>query len=403
MKASYLFRQSARSMTRYKLRTAFMMLGSLVGVAALTFAVSLGQGVQGKVVKTVKQIMGDGAIIVVGGGSRMMGSPRAGASRLTIDDIGAIVKEVPGIDDWDPQAELSGIGARRGATSSTSRVLGESERWSRVWGRSVSRGDSFDAAAVAGTARVAIIGETVARTLFGNEDPLNADIQIGAVSFRVIGILERFGNDMHGMDRDNEIVVPVSTLMRRLTNTDAIGAAKLLLKDPRAAEQVAKEITDALRRRHALTRDQPDDFMVVSAIQTQQMVSMIQRVMLLYVPLVAGVVLMVGGIVAAALMLVSVNERVGEIGLRRAVGALPSDIRWQFVLETAATIVAGGVGGIVIAYLGVLVVEAHMHLGAGLSWTAVLVSLAASAITGLVAGILPARRAAQLRPADALR
>ncbi|MEO8623324.1 MAG: ABC transporter permease [bacterium] len=403
MKTSYLFRQSARSMTRYKLRTAFMMLGSLVGVAALTFAVSLGQGVQGKVVRTVKQIMGDGAIVIVGGGSRMMGSPRAGASRLTIDDISAVVKEVPGIAEWDPQAELPGSGAKRGDASSTSRVLGESERWSHVWGRGVSRGESFDAAAVAGSARVAIIGETVARTLFGNEDPVGAEIQIGAVPFRVIGILEKFGNDMHGMDRDNEIVVPVSTLMRRLTNTDAIGAAKLLLTNPAAGEQVANEVKDALRRRHALNRDQPDDFMLISAIEAQKMVSMIRRVMLLYVPLVAGVVLIVGGIVAAALMLVSVNERVGEIGLRRAVGALPSDIRWQFVLETAATIVAGGVGGIVIAYLAVLIVELHLHLGAGLSWTAVIVSLAASAITGLVAGVFPARRAAQLRPADALR
>jgi putative ABC transport system permease protein len=395
--------ESVHSMARYKLRTGFMMLGSLVGIAALTFAVSLGQGMQVKVVRTVRQIMGDASVLVIGGGSRTMGSPRAGVSRLTIDDISAVVKEVPEIDDWDPQAELSGIGARRADATAIARVLGESERWPRVWGRGVSRGESFDAAAVAGSARVAIIGETVAHALFGSEDPLGAEIQIGAVPFRVIGVLEPFGTDMHGMDRDNEIIVPVSTLMRRLTNTDAISTAKLLLKDPARTEGIARDVIDVLRRRHALSRGQPDDFMIVTALQAQQMIAMIRRVLLLYVPLVAGVVLIVGGVVAAALMLASVNERVGEIGLRRAVGALPEDIRYQFVLETAATIVMGGVGGIAIGYIGVRLVAARMHLDGNFSWTAVLVSLVASATTGLLAALVPARRAAQLHPADALR
>src|SRR5258708_7884439 len=403
MTTTRLLRESVRSMRRYKLRTGFMMLGSFVGVAALTFAVSLGQGVQEKVVRTVQQVLGDASIVVIGGGSRMMGSPRAGASRLTIDDIAAVVKEVSDIDDWDPQAELSAAGARHGDATAPPRVLGESERWSRVWGRGLSRGESFDAAAVAGSARVAIIGETVARTLFASEDPLGAEIQIGAVPFRVIGVLERFGTDMHGMDRDNEIVVPMSTLMRRLTNTDAIGAAKLLLRDPARTQEIAREVKGALRRRHALDRDQPDDFMIVTALQAQEMVAMVRRVLLLYVPLVAGVVLIVGGIVAAALMLVSVNERIGEIGLRRAVGALPEDIRWQFVLETAATILTGGMGGIAIGYIGVQLIATRMHLGSIFSWTAVVVSLMASAITGLLAGVVPARPAAQLHPADALR
>jgi putative ABC transport system permease protein len=389
-------------MTRYKLRTAFMMLGSLLGVAALTFAVSMGQGVQVKVVRTVQQITGDGSVVVISGGSRMLGSPRGGASRLTIDDITIVAKEVPGIADWDPQADLS-ASARRADASTTVRVVGQSERWSRVWGRKVSRGESLDAAAVAGAARVAIIGQTVAHALFGGEDPVGADIQVDAASFRVIGVLERFGTDLHGMDRDNEIVVPISTLMRRLTNADAIGAAKLLLEDPARGEAIARDVKESLRRRHALGRDRPDDFMIITALEAQQMVGMIRRVLLLYVPLVAGVALIVGGIVAAALMLVSVNERVGEIGLRRAVGALPRDIRRQFVLETAATIVAGGVGGVALAYVGVQMAEIHMHLGVALSWTAVLVSLVASAVTGLLAGVVPARRAAQLHPADALR
>jgi putative ABC transport system permease protein len=403
MTSSRLVRQSLGAMRRYKLRTAFMMLGSFVGVAALTLAVSVGQGVQGKVMRTVRQVLGDASLVVVGGGSRMMGSPRAGASRLTIDDIAAVAREVPGIEDWDPQAELSGTAVRRGEASATVRLLGDSERWSRVWGRGVARGESFDGRAVTTAAREALIGETVARELFHGEDPLGAEIQIGAVPFRVIGLLEPYGVDMHGMDRDNEIVVPITTLMRRLTNADAIGAGKLLLTDPNRTRETEREVKRVLRRRHAIGADRPDDFVTVSAMQAQEMVGMIRRILLLYVPLVAGVVLLVGGIVAAALMLGSVNERVAEIGLRRAVGAQPDDIRWQFVLETTVTIVVGGLAGIIAGYAGTHAVALHFKLGGIFSWTAVLVSLAASALTGFLAGVVPARRAAALNPADALR
>jgi putative ABC transport system permease protein len=142
---------------------------------------------------------------------------------------------------------------------------------------------------------------------------------------------------------------------------------------------------------------------VMTSSGTQQMVAQIQRVLWLYVPLVGGVVLIVGGIVAATLMLASVGERVGEIGLRRAIGARPEDIRRQFLLETATTVVTGGVAGIVLAFAGTQLIENRFRLGASLSWSAVAVSLVASAIVGLVAGVAPARRAARLRPADALR
>jgi putative ABC transport system permease protein len=403
MKVTRVLIQGGRSMARYKLRTGFMMLGSLVGVAALTLVVSLGQGVQAKVVQTVRQILGEGSILIISGGSRIMGSPRAGAARLTLDDMEAVAKEIPEVEAWDPQAELPGLTIRRGDATATVRVLGQSERWEQVWTRPVAQGRSFDAAAVAGSARVAIIGETVARTLFGGRDPLDGEIRIGAVPFRVIGILERFGTDMHGMDRDNEIVVPISTLMRRLTNLDAISAAKLLVKDSARTEETERGLRRILRARHALDRDRPDDFMIVTALEAQKMVGSIRRVLLLFVPLVAGVALLAGGIVAAMLMLASVNQRVWEIGLRRAVGAQPDDIRLQFAIETASTIVAGGLGGLVVGYIGVQAVATRLQLSAPFSWRAVLLGLVASAVTAMLAGVAPARRAARLDPAQALR
>jgi putative ABC transport system permease protein len=393
---------SFRAIARYKLRSGFMMLGSLVGVAVLTLVVSVGQGVENKILKTVKQILGDSSIVIVGGGSRLMGGHRPEAARLTLDDIATVAKEIPDIEAWDPQQDLS-LSVKHTDRTATVRVLGESERAEQVWGRTVSRGTFFDRAAVTGSARVAVIGGTVARTLFGGDDPLDAEIRIGAVPFRVIGVLEPFGTDMHGMDRDNEIVVPISTLTRRLTNVDTIAAARLLLRNPSAGEDAAREITRILRERHVLTAGQPDDFKILTALEVQRNVAMIQRILFLYVPLVAGVALVVGGIVSAMLMLASVNARISEIGLRRAVGARPEDIRLQFLIETAVTTICGGLGGIVLGYISAQIIASRLELGDLFSWEAVLLGVGAAAVTGLIAGVAPARRAARLQPADALR
>ena len=402
MKPRSVVNEAVRAMARDKLRTAFMMLGSFVGVAALTFVVSIGQGAQAKLLRTVKQVVGDAAMIVAGGGMRMMGGPRSAPGRLTIDDVAAAVQQVPGILAWDPQSQVRET-IRYAEATTTARVIGGTERWSRVWGRGVERGALFDGAAEAGASRVALIGETVAKNIFHGSDPVGAEIRIGAVPFRVIGVLEPFGVDMHGMDRDNEIMVPLSTLMRRVSNSDAIGAAKLVVADPRQQDSIAAQVRAALRARHGLDRDRPDDFSIITSSHVQEMVSTMQRIVWLYVPLVGGVVLIVGGIVAATLMLASVSERVGEIGLRTAVGARPADIRRQFLAETAATVIAGGLAGIALGLAGVQVVAMHMQLDSTVSWAAVVISVLASVLVGLVAGVVPAQRAARLNPIDALR
>jgi putative ABC transport system permease protein len=403
MTTNRLLQQAARSMRRYPLRTIIMMLGSLVGVALLMFVLSVGRGAQTLMLRTVRQILGDHAILVMAGGGTMMGGPRGGSARLTIDDLDAVAREVPQIDSWDPIVQSFGASVKRGGAAATARVLGESERWSQVWGRSVSRGQDFDASAVAGTARVALIGETVAGKLFAGDDPIGGDVEIGNIPFRVIGVLDRFGTDLHGMDRDNEIVVPVSTMMRRVKNTDAISQAKLVVKDGGRDGDVAEQVRRVLRARHGLAEGRPDDFNLITSSEVNSMESKMENVILLYVPLVGAVALILGGIVGAVLMLASVSERVGEIGLRCAVGAGPADIRRQFVLETTATILLGGIAGIVLGIVLVKVATSRMPISAPFSWSAVLIGLAAAAATGLVAGVFPARRAAALNPVDALR
>ncbi len=250
---------------------------------------------------------------------------------------------------------------------------------------------------------MALIGETAARALFGDEDPLDAEIQIGSAPFRVTGVLERFGTDIHGMDRDNEIVIPVTTAMRRVMNVDVLRAVKLLVRDPERVDQTQKAVTRVLRERHGLAEGQPSDFTLLSSSFVQKNVAKVQRVLFLYLPLVAAISLLAGAAVQATLMLSSVSERVAEIGLRRAVGARPGDIRLQFLLETAIVAVGGGLVGAAAGSSLAVFLAGRVHLGAGFSPVAVGLGLAVSAGTGLLAGVLPARRAARLDPAAALR
>jgi len=403
MSTTRLLRSSLEALGRHKLRSGFMMLGSLIGVAALTFVLTIGAAAQQKLLDTVRQLFGPSSIVVSGGGGFFLGGPRGEAARLTLDDAAALAEEVSEVESWDPMQVVPGAQVRRGDASASVRVLGESERSERVWDRGVSQGEYFDAAAVAGSARLALIGETVAHALFRGEDPIGAEIQIGSVPFRVTGILERQGTDIHGMDRDNEIVIPISTAMRRVMNVDTIRAVKLLVRDPHRVDETAKAVTRVLRERHALAEGQPSDFTLMTSSAVQKNVQKVERVLFLYLPLVAGISLLAGGAVAATLMLSSVSARVGEIGLRRAVGARPRDIRLQFLMETAVTAVGGGLLGAALGSGLAVYLAGRMSFGVGVSPGAVALGIALAALTGLVAGVVPARRAALLEPAVALR
>jgi len=403
MRAARVIRHSLSMMGRYKLRTAFMMVGSIVGVAALTLVISGGQAAERKTLQTVSRMFGDSAIMIVDGGGHFMGGPRGTGTRLKIDDIDAIATELPGVESWDPQQGLGTGSVRRGDQAVDARVTGESERSEQVWNRRASRGEYFDAAAVKAADRVAVIGETVARKLFPDEDPLGGEIQIGSVPFRVIGVLEAWGTDPHGMDRDDEVIVPITTLMRRVTNVDTIASARLVIRDAKTADRMRPEIRSILRQRHGLAAGEPDDFTIITPDQVQAMVGQIRKVLFLYLPMVAGISLLVGAMVSAILMLVSVHERTGEIGLKRALGAGAGDIGLQFLIETAATTLAGGAIGIALGYAGARAAASHMHLGKVEFLTAVLLGVTASTVVGLLAGLIPAMRAARLHPIDALR
>lgn len=403
MNLTRISRESLRSLKRYPMRSIFMMLGCLVGVAALNLVIGVGTSVEQRLIGSVQRYFSASSILITSGGNPFGGGPRGDSARLTLEDVEAIVSSVPGIEAWDPMQVLDPVTMRAASNSATGRVMGSSENAERVWQRAVTSGEYFDRGDVQHASRVALIGVTLARHLFGNDDPVGSEIQIGGAPFRVIGLLEPMGTDIHGIDRDNEAVVPISTLMRRLMNVDGIRGAKLLVKDASQVQSTAREIKGLLEERHGLGPGQTDDFTLVTPVEVLRLVTLTKRVLFLFLPLVAGLALLVGGVVAASLMFLSVTQRTDEIGLRRALGARASDIALQFVLEAACTTLVGGLLGTVLGAAGSLALAKHLLLPAGVSWTAVVGGVVLSVLTGVAAGVAPAQRAARLAPAEALR
>jgi len=395
--------ESFSNLTRYPMRTFFMMLGCILGVAALNLVVGVGSAVEQRLVKTVQMYFSASSILVTSGGNPFGGGPRGENTRLTLDDIEAVAAALPSIEAWDPMQVLDPAALKTGDASATGRVVGASDRAERVWQRGVTRGEYFDATAIARASRVALLGATLSRNLFKDDDPLGADILIAGAPFRIVGLLESVGTDIHGIDRDNEVVIPISTMLRRVMNVDSIRGAKLLVRDPAQVTQVARDIKSILRERHGLAAGQTDDFTVVTPMEVQNLVANTKRVLFIFLPLVAAVALLVGGVVSASLMLSSVSERTSEIGLRRALGARAGDIALQFLLETSSTTVVAGVIGTGLGVVTARLIAERLSLSPSLPWGAALLGLLLALVIGLAAGVVPARRAARLQPVDALR
>jgi putative ABC transport system permease protein len=396
--------QSLRALARNRGRTFFMMLGTFVGVSALTVLLAIGRGTQREVLQRFDAFFSGSSMFVRAGAGRMRpGAHGAPSTTLTVDDIRAVDSALVGVIFADPMQMTGEREVTFAGRTARIRIEGHSEAAEVVWNRSVTRGAYFTAVDVASAARVALVGEVVARDLFQGRDPVGEQIRIGTVPFQVIGVLAPFGIDPHGLDKDNEIIVPISTLMRRVRNVDYIMGAKLLLSEGTDLDAAAVTVGDILRRRHAIGPGQEDDFSVHTPVQVQQMVRSSNRVFTVFLPLIAGLAILVGGIVVANLMFMTVHDRRAEIGLRKAVGARAADIRLQFLTEAAAVT---GLAGMLALVAGVGVLGLLAHLGGTTSrmqWETALLGLGMAVAVGIVAGVAPAQRAAALDPIQTLR
>ena len=411
------------SLGRHKLRTFFMTLGTLIGVTALTVVVAYGRGTQEAVLENIGRMFSGSTILLSAGGGGMRGGPHSSGptTTLTLEDLDAIAASVGEVGLFDPVMMLSGREVIYEGASEELNILGHSENHGVVWNRDASRGAYLSREDVESSARVAVVGETTVRELFGGVDPIGEQIRIGNVPFEVIGVLSPAGVDPHGLDKDNEIHVPITTMMRRLMNVDYIMTAKLMVTGDADLDAVVLDIEDVLRERHALGPDEPNDFHMITPVQVEELVESSNRVFTLFLPLVAAISIIVGGIVVANLMLMSVNERRAEIGLRKAVGAKTRDIWTQFMFESASVTALGGVLALGVGFVGLQVLgrvsstmpgariesaEAQAvgeTISLGLPWEAAALGIGAAVLVGLIAGVAPARRAAELDPVQTLR
>jgi putative ABC transport system permease protein len=393
MNAKLLVASSVRSMSRYRLRTFFMSIGIVVGVASLIVGRSLGAGAERELKDKIDIIFGPGSIIVM---SRTAGT-------MKIADIEAIEQQLEQIVAWDPTVGVGNCEVRVGDTNRQATIFGHSERAEQVWHRTVIEGRYFTAADLEAAARVALIGTSMATILFGDEDPIEREIQINSVPFRVIGVLEPVGIDPHGMDRDEDIMVPTTTAMRRLRSIDYIGTAKLLVRDPEQVDQDAELVAAVLRERHRIAEGEDDDFAIYTSKFAGRKAQGANKVLKFYFPAAAGIVLLLAGIVITSVMMTTIRQRVPEIGLRKALGATETVISQQFLAEAVGVSLFSGVVGLALGLTVALALSRLFEQPTLTTFGSVAMGFSAAVIVGIASGLLPARKAARLNPVEALR
>ncbi|NOY12245.1 MAG: FtsX-like permease family protein [Deltaproteobacteria bacterium] len=379
------------------------MLGIIVGVGAVVIMVAAGKGAEKRILDRIRD-MGTNLVVVNAGQTRIVaGRQRQMATVTTLipDDARAIVTDCPSVRLAAPAASKK-LAARFESENANTNVVGMTPDGFRIRNIKIAAGRFFDAEESRGRRRVAILGPTVVRNLFSGNDPIGQKIRIGRVPFEVIGVTRPKGTDANGADQDDLISVPLTTAMRRLFNVTYIDRIYVQAVNADALYQAEKEIRNILRQHHRL-REKPDDFTIqnqAALLKTERETS---REMTLLVGSVSGISLLVGGIGILAVMLISVRERTGEIGLRRAVGALKRDIRNQFLLEAAILSGAGGLLGVLLGVSGALTLSRLGYWETVISWPSAGVGFLFSASLGIVFGIYPALRAADLEPIEALR
>jgi ABC-type antimicrobial peptide transport system permease subunit len=390
------------------LRSMLTMLGIIIGVAAVITMIAIGGGAQARVEEQIKSLGTN--IMLVLPGAQTTGGVRLGAQTgqtLTEEDARAIAADVPEVQAAAPSLRTGAQVVAANANWSTT-VFGTTPEYLEVRDWPLVAGRSFEAAEMAGSGKVVVIGQTVARELFGDADPIDQTIRVRKVPLQVIGVLSRKGQNSMGQDQDDVIAVPLSTYRNRVQGMGAgrikrVGAISVKVRDGQSMADASDKIRELLRQRHRLQSGADDDFSIRNLTEMLQAQEESSRVMAMLLAAVAGVSLVVGGIGIMNIMLVSVTERTREIGLRMAVGARARDILGQFLIEAVTLSLVGGAIGIVIGLVATWAIGSLAGWPVLLSPQSILLAVGFSAAVGVFFGFYPARRAASLLPIQALR
>ncbi len=405
MKIARSLRISRTQLLAHKLRTVLALAGIIIGVSSVIVMSAIGRGAQQEVLGRI-QAMGTNLIIVNAGQVVKSAGRNQQSGQVTTlkpADVEAIRSLSPRI------VRAVGLQSRRMAVRSTyyslqTLIVGADSDYFEQRNFSLSRGELFTSRDERAFRRVAVLGQTSARALFGSRDPIGETLRVGAVPFVVAGTLEPKGVDLNGVDQDDQIIVPLGTALRRLFNLDYLASISIDIDRVDEMKRVETMIRDLLRDRHRLSRrNLPDDFTIQNQIDLLDAEKETAETFTLLIAAIAGISLLVGGIGILAVMLIAIRERTREIGLRMAVGATRGNITVQFLLESSLLSLGGGAFGVVLGVLTALILGHFTDWNMVISWDAVVTAYLFSALMGLVFGVYPARKAASLDPIIALR
>jgi putative ABC transport system permease protein len=394
--------EGIRALFARKLRTFFMMAGTIVGIAALIVIMAIGKGTERKVMRRVNNF-GPRAIMLIAGGGKDLPPPDMTVTTLTLEDAEAIGERIDNLEIVCPMAWKLYTSVKREVNQIRSVIWGVEPNWHQAYDWYVTLGEGIFPEDVATLARVCLIGQTVREELFGEEDPLGKRIYLNNVALVVKGVLEERGTSPGGGDFDNKLILPITSAMRRVLNVDYIGAIRIITGKPSLMSEQAEDIRELIHQRHYITPPEEDDFRVITPMVIARMARGISSTLYILLLVLACLSLIVGGIVMMNILLISVGARTREIGLRRSVGATREDIFMQFLTESLSVTLLGMVLGCLLGWAVCVVLANTTRIPLILSWQPYLVSVIFALLIGTFFGVQPARRAARLHPVEALR
>lgn len=405
MNYSNLFKIAMRAIAANKLRSFLTMLGIIIGVASVIAMMAIGQGSKKSIQANIAE-MGSNMIMIRPGQDKGPGGAQQDASdmqTLKLKDYEALKEQAKYLSAISPSVNSSGQFIN-GNNNTPSTIYGISPDYMQIRQQKVKDGEMFTDEEVRSSAKVCVIGKTVADNLFTNgEDPVGKVIRFNKIPFRVVGVLESKGYNSFGMDQDDVVLAPYTTVMKRILSVTYLQGINASAVTEDMTDLAIEDITSILRENHKLKATDDDNFTIRSQQEMAEMMNSTSDTMTVLLLVVACISLVVGGIGIMNIMYVSVTERTKEIGLRMSVGARGIDILNQFLIESVLLSVTGGLIGVIVGVGAAVGINVFAHWPIHIQPWSVLLSFAVCSATGIFFGWYPAKKAASLDPIEAIR